>query len=338
MSLIIFESCDFDNVNPYAGTKWELLGPNLILQTIGGKTGYRMWDNDDAMVKVFPSQEDDTIIVGARYYGDYSVLSAGNGMFTFREGESTTGTWHLTLYSDANGVLEVRRGSATTLGRTANFVFPNTGWFYVEMKVVIHDSAGTVEVRVDNNVVLNLTGQDTRNAGTDGLIDTVGIGGRFTSWTVRDIYILNGLGSTLNDFLGPQVMQSRVVDGAGDSTQWTPNTGSNFQAVDETNPDDDTTYVESDVAAERDSYTVTDFTIPDTINAVQSFCIPRYLDAPLDVATYLRRSSTNADGTAETPAGGYGSRGFEVWETDPIAAAAWTLTNLNGTQVGIVSS
>lgn len=47
-----------------------------------------------------------------------------------------------------------------------------------------------------------------------------------------------------------------VPDGAGSSTQWTPDAGSNYARVNEDSaPDDDTTYVEDAAAAQLDLYT-----------------------------------------------------------------------------------
>ena len=47
-----------------------------------------------------------------------------------------------------------------------------------------------------------------------------------------------------------------LPDGAGSSTQWTPDAGSNYARVNEaTAPDDDTTYVEDAAAAQLDRYT-----------------------------------------------------------------------------------
>ena len=49
-------------------------------------------------------------------------------------------------------------------------------------------------------------------------------------------------------------------NGAGATAQWTPNSGANWQAVDEAPPDSETTYVKATVAGLRDSYSSVSYT------------------------------------------------------------------------------
>jgi len=343
MSLIMMESCDLPSV---AGAKWDLFTAVTFAQTVDSRTCWKIADNrDEGLRKNFAAQEDDTIILGFRHYktGLSTTNAVGSLCGFYGDGGTVT---HITVEApNSDGSIDVRRAGTTILATSSAGALSTTGaWQYIEVKVVIHDTTGSVIVNVDGVEVVNVSGVDTRNGGTDALIDRITIGSQNTAdnsaTAVRDIVLMNGQGSSLNDFLGPVIVEARLADGAGDNTDWTANTGTNFAAVDDPGADDgDTTYVESTAAADRDDYTFADLSAITTAPiAVQAHAIARYNATPLDIATYLRRSATNDDGTAETPTGSYASRALTIWETDPIAAAAWTLANFNATNFGIVSS
>jgi len=301
MSLIMMESCDLPSV---AGAKWDLLSSVTTAQTVDSRTCWTIADDrDEGLRKDFAAQEDDTIILGFRHYktGLSSTNAVGSICSFYGDGGTVT---HITVEApNSDGSIDVRRAGTTILGTSAAGVLSLTGaWQYIEVKVLISDTVGTVDVVVDGVNVLSLTGQDTRNGGADALIDQVRIGSQNTAnnaaTAVRDIVIMNEQGSSLNDFLGPVIVEARLADGAGDNTDWTPNTGANFQAVDDPGANDgDTTYVESTTATDRDDYTIADLSAITTAPiAVQAHVIARYDAAPLDIATYLRRSATNDDG------------------------------------------
>lgn len=345
MSLIMMESCDLPSV---AGAKWDQFSLVAFAQTQDGRTCWRIADNRDfGLRKDFPAQEDDTIIVGMRLYaGSFHSTAAGGSIMSFWGDGGTV--QHLTVETpNSNGSIDVRRAGTTILGTSAAGVL-NTGggaWQYLEVKVLISDTVGTVDVVVDGVNVLSLTGQDTRNGGTDALVDRVLIGAQDVgpdpkfAW-VRDIVIMNGQGSSLNDFLGPVIVEARLPDGIGDLSEWTPNAGDNWTRVDDPGVNDgDSTIVESSAAGDRDTYTVADISAFTTAPlAVQAHVIARYDLDPLELATVLRRSATNDDGVADLPVGSYTSKALTIWETDPIAAGAWTLSNLNATQFGVLSA
>ncbi len=73
-------------------------------------------------------------------------------------------------------------------------------------------------------------------------------------WQDFAIYDVTGEGDQI-----PEAIRALMVtpDGAGNSTQWTPLAGANWEAVDDPDiePDGDTTYVETAVVAQQDLYT-----------------------------------------------------------------------------------
>jgi hypothetical protein len=347
MSLILKESCDLPTK---AGAKWSALFSTVFAQTIDGRTCWRLGDDSDVRLrKDFSSQEDDGITLGFRFYhsGMSNTNSSGSWCSFWGDGGTVA---HIYLRAGASDQsINAYRGG-TLIASSAGGVIPDGQWTFIEVQVKIADAGGIVQVKVDKTLVIDFAG-DTKNGGADALIDRVqlgaintGFGGGGDQAHVRDIYLLNEQGARLNDFLGPVIVEARLMDGNGNYSGFTGSDGNqvdNYQLVDDPGADDgDTTYVESTAAADRDSYTVQDLaaiTSGDLLS-VQVHAIARYATAPLDLATFLRRAATDDDGAAETSTGSYGSRALTIWEQDPIAGGDWTIANFDATEFGVVTS
>lgn len=337
MSLILMESCDLPGV---AGSKWDTIGGSVLFgQTQETETCWSLEvSDDDQLIKRFDDDESSTVTLGFRHNWDGFGNNPNNAWLTFLGDAGTTSHITVELIDNSDTVAVYRGGTQLT---TASLGISTNTWHYIEVQVTIADSGGRVIVKRDNTTIIDYTG-DTRNGGTDALCDTIYIGQNAAAnrTYIRDIYLLNDAGATLNDFLGPVTVEARLVNADGNYTQWTPNSGDNYAAVDDPAANDgDTTYVESSAAAERDSYALPDLsTIVSNPRAVQAHCVGKYTTTPVDVAMFIRRASTDADGTAETPNAAYASLANNIWETDPILSGDWTLGNVNAIEIGIVSS
>lgn len=334
------ESCDLLNGSgtDAGAQKWSGFSGITDGLVIDGKTCWRNAEQQTGLQYVTgDADEDTTMFIGLR------CRSTGNGSDTSNSTQRrllafvNTGTAHIEVTQRGNGTLIFRHGgTGAELGRSTDFSFIANQWHYVEAKVFVHDTTGTVDLIIDGVTQISETGLDTRN-GVQPEIDRL-IFGANRNHTVyyRDIVIMNTAGSTLNNFLGSVVVEAVLADGAGNYSAWTPDTGSNFERIDESDPDSDTSYVEAGSTALRDSYTFADLTaITNAPLAVQATAIGRYTDSPLDIAMFVRRSSTDSDGTAFAPTGSYGSMTRKIWEDDPIAAGAWTISNFNASEFGI---
>jgi hypothetical protein len=145
--------------------------------------------------------ESDTIIVGSAQ--SINALSVTRTVFELRSDAGVT--QHITVDVTATGVLEVRRGtvSGTVLASSAAGAVTAGAWFYVEVKVKLHDTIGTVEARVNGvQVIAPTTGLDTKNAGTKTTFDAIRlIGSSNPQFTYDDVYIVTGSDAA---FLGVQ--------------------------------------------------------------------------------------------------------------------------------------
>lgn len=156
------------------------------------------------------------------------------------------------------GVVKVRRGDGqfgTIVAETSNIVVNPDTWYYVEIKVYVHASAGTAEVRINEQTVLNETGLNTRDHTEDG-IDGIRLfsPNSYESY-YDDLYICDDEGPNCDDFLGECRIHTLFPNAPGNYAQWTPSAGDNFENVDEILPiDNDTTYNETNVSGEIDTF------------------------------------------------------------------------------------
>lgn len=239
----------------------------------------------------------------------------------------------------ADGSIEVRRGNydGTLIEASAAAVIPLNAWTYIEAKIVIHDSTGTYEVRVNGISVVDGTGIDTKNetdAGADLMaIFSPGVSGADIS--VDDLYIDD------DAFQGDCRIDALWPDGAGNYAQWTPTpSGSdNYENVDDAiDQDDDTTCNDTGVLNEIDSFTFDnlDAVSGSSIKAVAVNLAARKTDAGArKITPLIRMSSTDYLGTEIDLSETYKTL-QEVFENPPDApSVAWEDSDVNSAEVGV---
>lgn len=147
-------------------------------------------------------------------------------------------------------------GSYTTV--TLPFVQDSSIWYVFDVYIKIADAGGRIVVKIDGVTVIDFTG-DTKPAGdtTIAAIGFQGITGQ--NWNGDDLAINDTTGVVDNGWINDIRIVAQEVDGNGDTNEYTPSAGSNYQNVDETPANDDTDYNEDSTAGHRDMYTVGDF-------------------------------------------------------------------------------
>lgn len=252
------------------------------------------------------------------------------------------GVVHLTFRCQLDGSISVYRGDGTTLlGTTAsaNLLAPGV-WSYLEIKATINDTTGSVEIKQDGTSVLSLTSQDTRNAGNANIarIRFQGHSGTGNSSWFDDVYICDTTGSAPhNDYLGDVRIVMILPSGAGDSTQWTPNAGSNWDRVDETpGHDGDTTYVSDSTAGDTDLYNLA--AVPSgagTVYAAKVIATARKDGAGAQDVELLVKSGTTTDASPlKSLTDSYAEYDYTLVQ-NPDTSAAWSVADLDAVQVGI---
>jgi hypothetical protein len=259
------------------------------------------------------------------------------------------GTQHAYIGFRADSLkLQAHRGAlggAAQLGSDSAIALNVGTWYYGKLKIKVHDSAGTFDFILGTTTVFSMTGLDTRNGGTSGLIDRIWVGassafggGTLATVQFQDIAMCSTSGSApLNDFHAEGRAHKLDPTGNGATSNWTPSAGSNYQCVDDAVPNGNTDYVESATSGDVDLYTLSDLPItPTTIYAVQPYNSISKTDAgSATVASAIRTGGTTYAGTGKTVAGSAYKGVTDIWETNPGTAAAFTPSEINALEGGV---
>jgi hypothetical protein len=223
---------------------------------------------------------------------------------------------------------------ATLLDSSASYSVLN--WHYFEFQAVIATgTGGSYEFR--HNETLDFSGSSVNTASSGSAnwdvvdFNNVGTG---TSIRLDDIYILDGTGSANNDFLGDCVIEGRLPTADGTPTDWTPSSGSDHYALlDDTN---DGTYVSTSTPTDIDYFTFDSLSfITGTIHGVQAMATMS-LDVLGSRGARLKALSVAAtdNGSTQTIASTNYSTVWEIFETDPNTAAAWSISAVDAASFG----
>lgn len=283
--------------------------------------------------QVVASQEHATFIVG------YALMRASaNAINTIFYSDSLA-TTHVTVQITTNGEIKVFRGTTggTQLGSTTSVgTVPAGSFCYIEVKVTLHDSTGVVTVRVNGAQVFTITGADTKNGGTKTVLDGFGLGGSAGNNFFDDLVVMNGAGSTNNDFIGDVKIETRMPSGAGNTTQLTPSSAvANWTTVDET-PANTTDYNGSATNDQYDTYAMQDLaTAAGVVFAVVAYAYAAKSDAGAKGgAIVIRSGGTDYEKTDNALGTGFAYLPPEIMETDPATSAAWTIAGVNAMEPG----
>ena len=281
-----------------------------------------------------------TIIVGfSLTVSAAPTTTAGAAQFRVLDGGTTQ--WSLVLLNDLRLRITLGGVTGTTIATSGVTGISLGVTAYVEAKVVIHPSAGTVDVRVNGVSVLSATGLNTRssanNAWTSALLGiTTGPSDTHSGNTdYDDLYILDGSGDApWNTFLGDCRVDACYPTAAGATTGWTPSAGANWQCVDEPAPNDDTDYTSAAAAGPVDTFTVQDAPAGMAILGVQHNLSMKKTDAgTCTVAAVVRHGGTDYVSADLAPSTAY-AYGLVVQQLNPGTGAAWTEAQFNAAEFG----
>jgi len=254
----------------------------------------------------------------------------------------------LSFWDGANFQCEVRLNttgtltflrSPTVLGTTTNVISQNV-FYYIEVRVLLSTTVGTVDILVNGVSWLALTGQNTQ-AGPSNTANTIRIGniaanGSMGQTDFDDVYVCDGSGSAPhNTFLGDCRVDTLLPNAEGSTQQWTPSTGtSHYTLVDDAAPNT-TDYVSSITPTQRELFGIQDLTaMTGTIYGVQA-CLATMKGAEGSrvLRNVVRSGSSDALGSNVSLGTGQLYQ-LSLHTTDPATSAAWTESGVNSAQVG----
>ena len=241
------------------------------------------------------------------------------------------GANHLAAYNVAD----------TQLGSTGTHsLLPNT-WNYIEIKVVVHPTAGSVEVRLNGatSAEISATNVNTGSVNIGRIGAYLNNAGNVCDYD--DIYAADTTGSAPNNtFLGDVRVEQITLNAEGTNTGWTANTGTKVSRVNEGATtytyDGDTGYIESATPDAKQTFTGAPLAVTSgTVHAVQLSTVARKDDAGLrEIARVIRHGGTDYDGATQPALGTSYVMTTELLPQDP-AAADWTIASVNAAEWGV---
>jgi hypothetical protein len=165
----------------------------------------------------------------------------GEGRCLFQVGDGST--VHVSIVLNTDWTISAWRGTtvAGLLGSASTYVIPNgfnSAVHTLRGKIRIHDSSGTVELRMDGDdatPILNLSSQDTRN-GVNGQVTFCNFLGSATGtldvhWSDAAIWSDEGSDGWTGWKLPLSFKYYAAASDVAGSVAWTPSTGSNHAAL-----------------------------------------------------------------------------------------------------------
>ena len=244
----------------------------------------------------------------------WKVSGVANGAASITQnsgGGIATGSWFLRL-----GVTNV--GSATGFAPVLN------QWYMVHLYSLIHTS-GLIKAFVDGAQIAEFAG-DTTGSGANW--NYAGWHAFNRRYEIDSAYVASGLNNLRSE------VYTLFPTGAGSEADFTPNTGTNAAAVDDSGPDDDATYNESNSAGNRDLFPVTVLPSVASISAIQHNLRSKATSASHNIRPLIRSgmaeqlSANVAVGTAA-----YAAQ-YMVSETDPDTTDPWETAGVNAAEFG----
>lgn len=326
MSLLFFDGFDHYATAQMAA-KWNIDGGSIVAF---GRNGGNCARGPLGAYRSVPASGT-TYIVGAAIKPRSAV--AGQRIFEVMQG-ATDSDLQCYLRINADLTLSFLDGAGVAWTSSWNATLDN--WYYIELKVVLDNSVGTAEVRVDGTAVINKTSIDTQGRATAtwaGLRITQG------NCDVDDLYLCDGSGSINNDFLGDCRVEALLPQTdavtAGFNAGLTPSTGSDHGAlVDEVTPNGDTDYNKGATAGLKDTYNFPNMASTGDIKGVQVLLYVRKTDqVTKTLRPVVRHAGTDYPGTTVTAAIGFEYK-RQLYETNPGTSAVFTGSDVNSLQAG----
>jgi hypothetical protein len=334
-----------DSFDHYAtasiGEKWNLINVPTIAAGNGRRGGQslRMTNTNQGVTKTFDNQA--TWINGFAFRIN-ALPGLPIAIFAITDAASV----QVDLRLNADGTLSVtRNGTAVTSG-SSTIALVSNAYYYIEHKVTISTSiaAGSWKVRINGvDAITVATGQSSRATANSTANGTKlsGITSNVMNVDFDDLYILDGndsgvAGNPCNDFLGDVAVVPLYAAGAGNYSQWTPDSGTNYARVNEALADGDTSYVQTPTVGNIDSYIYQTLAgSPGSIFAVLWNAEMRKTDASsYNVRRHYRKSATDYVSTIDQSLASTYLIYQEVLHADPATGAAWAAAALAGSEWG----
>jgi hypothetical protein len=311
-------------------------GGNSNVQVQPGRLGGHSVNVGGVTLETPDFTAQDTWIVGFGFY--YENRTVSQELMIWKD--STTKQCSLSF--ELNGELKFWRGDvANGLVSTSGANMRSGRWYYIEIKVKIHNSTGTVDIKINGVSKLSATGLNNR-AGANNQATRIALHGSSNggnNFRYDDWYVCDNQGSNNNDFLGPQKVSTISPTGDHGTNQWTATgTGTTHaDRVKELGADSSTTYVSDSTSGDTEEWDYAN--TPSDLTSIKGILLCTVFETDSGTA-FSVKNHINSGGTSSDDSGTAGVNGTYnqtcfLAENDPNTSALWTKTNLDAALFGV---
>jgi hypothetical protein len=255
-------------------------------------------------------------------------------------------TYQVGIRINTDGTVSIiKNGISGTVLYTSSKVLSLNTWYHISAEFTIHSSSGTAKLWINGELITSLTGQNTQqsaNAYANQIYLLSTIIKNQTDWYIDDFYSGDDTGSINISCPTESRVTTLYPTSSGTYDEWSfTGTSYAWQAVDDANPDDNSTFIYSSVSGTKSTFTFGDLEADaDSVYAVQFVNYGRKDDADIRATRFLM--GVPAGTFYEFSTGSYVGSDYQyftyIQETDPITAGALTPTIINDNEYGIVVS
>lgn len=248
--------------------------------------------------------------------------------------------------SRANGNGGAGTLAAATLCESADAAVVAGAFQHIEFKATAHQTAGTVEVRVNGVTVCSASGVDTVASALEEfsmmrLLSGYGSSGSGlqTGYTyMDDLFAWDSTGTQNNDFLGDRRVRTLFPDANTAVNNWTAVGAANaFDCINEASPNDETDYIEAAAATTPTSeFGMQDLPVGVGAVAALQVCsrVRKTNAGTADFKASLLSGASVSDGTNRPMTEAY-TYWMDVHELDPATGTPWSEAAVNAMKLRV---
>lgn len=235
--------------------------------------------------------------------------------------------------------------AGSPVGSAVTGFWPLNSYKWISVKVVIHATAGLVEIRDNTGALVFTYSGNTVNTGAGAAsVNNVHLpsnGPAANNGRIDDLFIMDSTGSSFNGHLTETIIKPLYPNADGDLTAgWTANGASAlWDCVDEAFFDGDTTYAAASASGQRLSVNIQDPAGTETgiLGVIVNSAVRRDDAGSWSWKNFLRISGTNYD---DAPAATSATNSYvhrsSIWYQNPSTSTDWSASDLTNLQIGVV--
>ena len=229
-----------------------------------------------------------------------------------------------------SGYLKLYRGYYTgTVLATGTKVITTNNIYLIEIYYLPRNTSGSIVVKIDGVEDVSYSGDSTN--GLENIRSMqFGCGSQITTGIIDDVIVDD------SDWIGNTKIRGLAISGVGNSSQWTPLSGNNYENVDEV-PYNDSDYNYTNSVGNIDTYALNniDWDVY-SIKCIQIHCRIGYEGnpTPTHIQLVTRVNGTDYFSSDFDPSTSYNNV-INVWDLNPDDSQIWEEADINALEIGI---